>query len=314
MHIKNLFCSTRSTLGLLLVLSSACSDSPTAAPRVSSDSAARAGTAANRALTARVIGDLEHRTSGRNRVVESVTVATSDGRKETLDLTTLAGRLRGSLQSGAAPLIADDSDPLQITGASYVYFPDDHTMRSGATTISNKTGLTSYTHNSTVMLSTGSGLLLRTDKYSETKSVYGGIFTSTWPDITLTGGCAWNGAETTDHLAKYPGGTIGAPQIITNRATAASASQASLIVASCRPTRVDTVKAPDSPPCEDMSTCTAPGGGGGPPGGQPLPHEITISSGGALTPKTVTVCYVTDWFVNGAWVETVVDFCRQETR
>lgn len=118
----------------------------------------------------------------------------------------------------------------------------------------------------------------------------------------MSQGCHFLASNTTAHRVIWPWGFI-VPGFVTERANT-NTGGTNEIRRPCAPPPPP----PSDPYCDDPSGdgCSSTGTATGPQSGGVVTREMGRSGG------YKTVCYVTDWFENGVYVETTIDRCWTE--
>lgn len=210
----------------------------------------------------------------------------------------------GKFSTFNVPMNGDKS--LYITGvASFVLASPTKFQFTSVTYINQKTNA-QYTFNSdrTVnAISGGASMPIWSESGTQVRSDINGNSAVAWPDFYLSGGCQFSASNSTGHSVVWPWGFV-VPGGIIERASDRSGGSNS-VSRSCAPS---TPPPPSEPLCEEnVSGCpTGESGGSGRTTGGAVVREIGRSGG------YKTVCYVTDWYENGVYVETTIDRCWSE--
>lgn len=139
----------------------------------------------------------------------------------------------------------------------------------------------------------------------------GGIASYAWDEFKATSGCSFLGTLWTKNSARWPAnGYVPSGIVTTVRDNAGGDAR---LTRTCTPPTTPPPPTSSEPLCDDAvaTNCPTPNpggatGGSGEYSGPPVPRDM------GYTGKWKIVCEVTDWYVNGVFVETVVDRCWKE--
>lgn len=304
------------SLGLCaaLVVSSACSgDAPASAPHNQPDRivnpayldpGAREGLQSFGRALDRELQDA----SGTPRMVSETQVG---GRSRRLHPTEVRDQVRSILSAKPTTFAIpfETEEPLSITGMSLVWV-DGNRMRFASITTANKpppiTFITTANRQMSMVSRTGSIGPTMWTRFDSVRVVShpSSTYYHEWSSHTFTSGCNYAGSLMSGHRAYWPSN---APPGIFQVGAAASVGSAVTSFPCPVPTPPPPPIHDGDPLCDDDSYCP-PGnsGGGGYNGGEG--RVLPTGYGGGIR----TFCWVTDWYVNGVYVETVVDYCWSE--
>lgn len=209
----------------------------------------------------------------------------------------------GKFSTFSVPL---DDKKLYITGVASFVLASPAKFQFTSVTYINQTTNAQYTFNSdraVYAISSGASTQIWSESGTQVRSDINGNSAVAWPDFNLSGGCQFSASNTTGHSVAWPWGFV-VSGVSIERASARSGGS-NAISRSCGPS---TPPPPSESLCEEnISGCPTGGSGGtGRTTGGAVAQEIGRSGG------YKTVCYVTDWYENGVYVETTVDRCWTE--
>ncbi|MEP7383749.1 MAG: hypothetical protein ABI910_18835 [Gemmatimonadota bacterium] len=319
-------------LALTFLLPLACSDAPLSptAPRAPVTAEGEFAIRTSNAGLSAILDDLARAERLGGQFAQSSATAVIEGR-----VTHLAGpsALRAALRAAVARPAALDGprssatslgaptafgipynggSPLSIGIAASAVLASAETFRFSTITTINQTDPADYTHRATRAVSIASDGALKpvwSDIRSETRTEWGGVGTSTWPAFTASSGCVLLATMQSDHTVVWPSLAY-VPSSVRQTQRSSSNGRAPL-------TRACSGDAPPPPPepvpsypyCDDPdgAGCAGAGhGSNGPYSGGTVTREVGRSGG------FKTVCYVTDWYENGRYIETTIDRCWSE--
>jgi len=211
-------------------------------------------------------------------------------------------------QSFAIP--ANDDDSLKIVHPMSILLTEPSRFRFLSYTSINKTGTARFTFSGSrsvhaIVGSTAS--LVWTDQGTRTVQEADGDAFVEWPNFQLSSGCRFSATMNTRHESLWPWGFV-----IPGFVPVAAAPQAT---GASGDLRRDCSGAPAPPPapsppesgCLDPSLAGCEGGSGGSGrSGASQAREVGRSGG------SKTVCWVTDWYQDGVYLETTYNYCWTE--
>lgn len=147
--------------------------------------------------------------------------------------------------------------------------------------------------------------------YSKTDSVSfhatGGFASHAWDEFVVTGGCSFLGTASANNEAHWPA-TGYVPQGVVEVASGSGGGSDTMWKSCSKPTSAPPPP-PSEPLCDDdtSATCETPGSGKAPPySGGRMVREI------GHTTRHKIWCEVTDWYENGVYIETTINYCWTE--
>lgn len=219
-----------------------------------------------------------------------------------------------TLWNSTLGLLADGDTPLVLLAVAIVQAYQNHLHFISSSRV-NRTDIVFHSMVGTRTVTTADEGAPHVELFRITDSVgfhaSGGIASHAWDEFKATSGCSsFLGTLYTNNVVHWPANGY-VPKAIVKTASDNAGGDA-LLRRTCTP--------PASPPptsteplCDDVvaTNCptTNPGGatgGSGEYSGPPVPRDM------GYTGKWKIVCEVTDWYVNGVFVETVVDRCWKE--
>ncbi len=319
-------------LALTFTLPLACSDaplSPTALHAPVTPEGEFAIRTSNAGLSA-ILDDLARAEQLGGQFAQSSATAVIEGR-----VTPLAGpsALRAALRAAVVPPAALDGprswatslgaptafgipynggSPLSIGIAASAVLASAGSFRFSTITRINQTDPADYTHRATRAVSISSGGAQKpvwSASTSDTHTELGGVGTSTWPEYVVSAGCSLFATMQSDHTVVWPSlAYVPSGVRQTQRSSSNGAAPLSRACSGDAPSPPP-APAPSYPYCDDPDGAGCAGAGHGsnqPYSGGEVTREVGRSGG------FKTVCYVTDWYENGRYIETTIDRCWSE--
>lgn len=199
----------------------------------------------------------------------------------------------------------DGEKSLYITGVGSFVLASPTKFQFTSVTYINKNTNAQFTFNSdrtVYAISGGASIPIWSASGTQVRSDINGNSAVAWPDFNLSGGCQFSASNSTGHSVAWPWGFV-VPGVIVEHASDRSGGS-NAVSRSCAPS----TPPPSEPLCEEnVAGCPTGGSGGsGRTTGGAVVREIGRSGG------YKTVCYVTDWYENGVYVETTIDRCWTE--
>lgn len=205
---------------------------------------------------------------------------------------------------------ADDSDSLRIVFPMSILLTEPSRFRFLSYTSINKLGMArfSFSGSRTVLASSGhASTLVWTDQGTRTVTESDGDAVVEWPDFLISSGCDFLGTMNTRHDATWPWGFV-IPGFVPRVAPFATTGASSPLHRDCSGDAAPPPPPPPSPSdCIDPALAGCEGGNGGSGRSGATQQREVGRSGGSKT-----VCWVTDWYENGAYLETTIDYCWTE--
>ncbi len=202
---------------------------------------------------------------------------------------------------------ADGTDSLRIVQPMSILLTEPSRFRFLSYTSINKQSMARFTFSGSRSVSAvfgGSSMPVWTDQGTRTASEADGDAFVEWPDFQLSSGCEFSATMSTRHQAMWPWGFI-IPGFVPISAPEMSTGASGSLKRDCSGAPAPPPAPPEpASPCldPDLVGCEEHGGGSGGSSNTVL-RELGRSIGSKV------VCWVTDWYENGVYVDTTVHSC-----
>lgn len=250
----------------------------------------------------------------------SQSVQIIDGREQRLDgLDAIRRALRRTGQGhhvGAAlgryesfGIPADEPDSLRMVRPMSIVLTEPSRFRFLSYTDINKLGAARFTFSggrSVHALVGQAAMLVWSDQGTVTTTEADGDSSVEWPSFQISSGCKFSGSMNTRHEAVWPWGFL-IPGFLPRHADPISTGGNGELQRDCSGAAVPPAPPPPESQCIDPALAGCENGNGGSGRSGATQQREVGRSGGSKT-----VCWVTDWYENGVFVETTYDACWTE--